>query len=255
MARPLAHGDQMEDLIESVSKYDPAFKGRIVGASADEVTDFQKAVGQSLPTAYKTYLRHMGKNDGGLRVFEDCDHNVRHLWAYYREVANEHPAEPAAPEGCAVVAFRGKEVEEIYLGLGDKTDGPLYWGEDWSNFGQMATSFSKRLEGVALWYSQTSGPLSPFRMVSTVLLREPGRLLKQISRVALAQGFERLEFSDSFSFCGKLDDAVVMAHQWEKARCRLAVASGKKPRTDAIVRKLTKGFSASPNKAAIERSL
>ena len=184
----------------------------------------------------------MGKNDGGLRVFEDCDYNVRKLCAYYREAAKEHHAEPVAPDGCAVVAIRGKVVEEIYLGLGDKTDGPLFWGEDWSNFGQMATSFSKRLNGVAFWYSQALGPFSPFRMVSTVLLRDRMRILKHIASAALAEGFTRQEFSDAFWFCGKIDNAVVMAHQWEKARCSLAVASGNMARTNAIIHKLTEGF-------------
>src|SRR5262249_24307504 len=151
--------------------------------------------------------------------------NVRRLWAYYEEVTEEQSGEPIAPAGCAVVAIRGKSVEEIYLGLGDKQDGPLYWGEDSSNYGQMASTFSKRVWSVAFWHSQTSTDLSPFREVRTYLLRERKRLLRFVVSEAKSQGFKALEFSDAFCFCGHTDDAVIMAHQWEKAQCSLAVAT------------------------------
>lgn len=74
--------DRMEQLISAIERYHPSFRAKIEGCSPKEIEGLQSLVGIPLPDIYVDFLRAMGRQMGGLSLY-DGDFRLETLMKYY----------------------------------------------------------------------------------------------------------------------------------------------------------------------------
>lgn len=78
----------MKELIDFVSRYDADFPRKIRGAGEEDLSRLEKLAGRKLPEAYREFLRHMGRNMGGMGIIT-VSFNIDDIEHFHASVAKE----------------------------------------------------------------------------------------------------------------------------------------------------------------------
>jgi hypothetical protein len=138
----------MSEFLDLATSYDPDFQMRIKGATNEQILELEKLVERPLPESYRTFLRKLGADDGGLSLAYLGSTAIDQILGSYRKMKAENEL-CIVPEGC------------IMIGTGDASAGDVCLYTD--GFREPAVILS--LDGEVLQRYSDSLPQLLFRTV------------------------------------------------------------------------------------------
>jgi len=213
--------EQMEELLEYISRYRPEFVREIRGATEQEIAQLEELVGDSLPPQYQSFLETMGGDPATFSFSNDDAMTIADIIYYYQE---KQRGETSVPPDCVVIAWGGTEYEEQQLSLeeGPPDTSRVLVSSDEQILEPFAASFEKLLFRRA--FIQYPLLTSPSRGVYVGQGIRPQ--VEMAAAAARANGFREHWFSDQLAFCGEREDgALILCDQLEGRSLTLTLAA------------------------------
>jgi hypothetical protein len=226
--------EQMEELLEFISRYRPQFAREIRGATEEEIVQLEELAGEPLPPQYRSFLEIMGADPGPFSFSNDDAMTVADITYYYRE---RQRGETKSPPDCVVIAWGGTEYEEQQLSLeqGPAATSRVLVSSDEQILELYADSFEKLLFRRA--FVQYPLLLSSSRGVYTGHAIE--HQVEIAADIARADAFREHWFSDHVAFCGEREDgALVLCDQLEGRSLTLTLTATRR----SIIKEAAKPF-------------
>jgi hypothetical protein len=216
--------EQMEELLDYISRYRPQFAREVRGATEEEIAQLEQLVGEPLPSQYRSFLEIMGADPGPFSFSNDDAMTVADITYYYRE---RQRGETKAPPDCVVIAWGGTEYEErqLSLELGPSATSRVLVSSDDEILELYAASFEKLLFRRA--FVQYPLLLGPSRGIYTGQTNE--HQVEIAAALAKANGFDEQWFSDQVAFCGEREDgALILCDQLEGRSLTLTLTASRR---------------------------
>lgn len=190
----------MKQFLKYTSQFDRNFHKRIRGASEDEIRNFQEYVDYNIPNDYLIYLSIMGHYDDGLDLFVDADASIDALFEHYKDYYEDN--EPAAPEGCLMVAVDGIGVNDFCI----KRDTSVYHCDRVI----LQMQFSQSLRHLA--YGTVFERYVPNQFNCTAIYDSVNheRMTARVGEMASSLGFRPLDFCDDWRYFAVSDVGSLM---------------------------------------------
>ena len=191
----------MDQLLEYLTRYDPAFPSRIEGASAEEIDRLERAANVPLPPDYRKYLELMGRKDDDMLSGYETDHSVTDMLEFYEH--DRDAEEYVVPADCLAIAVGTVSLELVCIELAP----PHRVIETWS--GTKGDLWAASLR--ALFYKAAYLRAAYRRRKHSLIFSGDANVerLPRARRFFEDLGFQRLWFSDDIeSFYESAEDSV-----------------------------------------------
>lgn len=222
----------MDGFIDYISHLDPNFPNVIQGASSAEIQTLENlvknVVGRPLPPSYRSFLSRMGHDDGGLAIGCDGTTNIDEIINCYQNSIAKGNGK--VPPNCILIAVGGLVVPEVCLEFVNDKEPRVVISEQDYILEFYAESLEKLLfQNTFILYEHKRFPSSTLYGGANVK-----RLMKPAREIALSLDFKQLWFSDTITFCGERDDAVIDISQFERQGISLRIAAHHQAEVDAM---------------------
>jgi hypothetical protein len=208
----------MKELVDYIMQYDPAYPSQIRGATLQEITSLQKAIGHELPRRYSEFLLVMGKDTGSF-IIPEGDFRLDRILKAYRH------GNRLSPRYILIGFDKGEPPYHFYLECASprQEDGHIVRADSevirdvsitpdlaFASLREMLFAFAflfKRMSYLA--HRKTFIP--PQRVSPEGVVTTQSGLLEATAEVATLLGFEKLPYTGPLHLLFERGDAALYA--------------------------------------------
>ncbi|WP_157654832.1 SMI1/KNR4 family protein [Burkholderia ubonensis] len=220
----MSDDDWVDGLVKFISRFDEEFCRAIEAANEVEIDALEGAMRVDLPEVYRTYLRHMGRSDGGLFNGLRADSRINKVAEYCVDLQSEF--NDMTFERCIPFA-----VGDVYEGLGlqverDRENPPVVMLEDGRAGEYIAHSLPSFAYQRAFLYERASLGVTAYW---ENFRRGVG--IPDVRSISAEIGFVEEWFSDDQLYCARGSSLLLLAYMGAPGRGLSIGVSGRDEKT------------------------
>jgi SMI1/KNR4 family protein SUKH-1 len=218
----------MADIVDYVSRYDPAFISHISGADAKEIATLESLVGSPLPAQYKQFLHLFGRSDDVFALASQGSTNIDVIINHYTDILKGEETPP--PPNCIVIGTGDSSVGDVCLQLQGANEPKVVFAMD----GEVIEPYAETLEKLLFRLAFNKYRLRMLPDSGIYAGADKNPMLKAAVDIALRLNFKESWFSDEVAFCGESESAGILMTQYQWRGIWIRIGAGNRAAVEKI---------------------